>query len=69
SNNPEVRSPAHGLASAFISYETAGGLKLAVYGKNLGDTEYQTHIIKNVGIGFSVFGAPRSFGVALSKRF
>lgn len=69
SNNPEVRSPAHGLASAFVSYETAGGLKLSVYGKNLGDTEYQTHIIKNVGIGFSVFGAPRSYGVALSKRF
>ncbi len=69
SNNPEVLSPAHGLASAFISYGTANGLKLAVYGKNLGDEEYQTHIIKNVGIGFSVFGAPRSFGVALSKKF
>lgn len=69
SNNPEVLSPAHGLASAYLSYETAGGLKLAVYGKNLGDEEYQTHIIKNVGIGFSVFGAPRSFGVSLSQRF
>ena len=69
SNNPEVLSPAHGLASAYLSYETAGGLKLAVYGKNLGDEEYQTHIITNVGIGFSVFGAPRSFGVSLSQRF
>ncbi len=69
SNNAEVLSPAYGLASAFLSYETAGGLKIAVYGKNLTDEEYQTHIIKNVGIGFSVFGPPRAFGVALSRQF
>ncbi len=69
SNNPEVLSEAHGLLSAYASWEAPNGLKLAVYGKNLTDEEYQTHIIKNVGIGFSVFGAPRSFGVALSKRF
>ncbi len=69
SNNPEVLSPAHELVSAFVSWESASGLKLSVYGKNLTDTEYQTHIIKNVGVGFSVFGAPRSFGLALSQSF
>jgi len=44
-------------------------VKIAVYGKNLGDTEYQQHIIKNVGVGFSVFGAPRSYGIAVSRSF
>ncbi len=69
SNNPEVLVPAYGLISAFASWEAPNGLKLSVYGKNLGDEEYQQHIIKNAGIGFSVFGAPRSFGVAVSKTF
>lgn len=69
SNNPEVLSPAHELVSAFASWESPSGLKVSIYGKNLTDTEYQTHIIKNVGVGFSVFGAPRSFGLALSQRF
>tara|TARA_R110002167_G_scaffold62754_2_gene177131 strand:+ start:3473 stop:5674 length:2202 start_codon:yes stop_codon:yes gene_type:complete len=69
SNNPEVLSPAHSLVSAYLSWEAPSGLKLAVYGKNLGDEEYQTHIIKNVGVGFSVLGAPRSYGVAISRRF
>jgi iron complex outermembrane receptor protein len=69
SNNPEVLSPAHELVSAFASWESPTGLKVSVYGKNLTDTEYQTHIIKNVGVGFSVFGAPRSFGLAVSQSF
>lgn len=69
SNNPEVLSPAHGLFGTYASWEAANGVKIAVYGKNLGDTEYQQHIIKNVGVGFSVFGPPRSFGVAISRSF
>ncbi|RZJ32574.1 MAG: TonB-dependent receptor [Brevundimonas sp.] len=69
SNNPEVLSPAHELVSAFVSWESASGLKVSVYGKNLTDTEYQAHIIKNVGVGFSVFGAPRSFGLAVTQSF
>jgi len=69
SNAPEVLVPSYGLVSAFASWETPDGLKFSVYGKNLGDEKYQQHIIKNANIGFSVFGAPRSFGVAVSKTF
>jgi len=69
SNNPEVLSPSYGLVSAYASWESPNGLKFAVYGKNLGDEEYQVHIIKNVGVGFSVFGAPRSYGLAVSRSF
>ncbi|WP_297801197.1 TonB-dependent receptor [uncultured Brevundimonas sp.] len=69
SNAAEVRVPAYGLISAFASWENANGFKVSVYGKNLGDEEYRQHVIKNANIGFSVFGAPRSFGIALSKSF
>ena len=69
SNNPEVLVDPYGLLSAFVSWESDDGLKLSLYGRNLTDEEYQTHIIKNVGIGFSVFGAPRNFGVAVTKTF
>lgn len=69
SNAPEVLVPSYGLVSAFASWESPNGLKFSVYGKNLGDEAYRQHIIKNANIGFSVFGAPRSFGVAVTKTF
>ena len=51
------------------SWESDAGFKVSVYGKNLADEEYRNHVIKNVGVGFSVFGPPRSFGIALSRTF
>ncbi len=69
SNNPEVLEGSYGLLSAFASWESPDGLTISLYGKNLTDEEYRVHIIKNVGVGFSVFGPPRSFGVAISQRF
>ncbi|WP_066767410.1 TonB-dependent receptor [Candidatus Viadribacter manganicus] len=69
SNNPEVLEDAHGLLGAFASWESPSGLTVAVYGKNLTDEDYRLHVIKNVGIGFSVFGPPQEFGVSLTQRF
>lgn len=69
SNAPEVLVPAYGLLGAYASWEAPNGVKVAVYGKNLTDEEYQSHIIKNANIGFSVFGPPRSFGIAVSRTF
>jgi iron complex outermembrane receptor protein len=69
SNNPEVVEDAHGLLSAFASWESPGGFTLSIYGKNLTDEDYRLHVIKNVGIGFSVFGPPREFGLSVSQRF
>ena len=69
SNNPEVLEDGYGLFSAFASWESPGGLTLSLYGKNLSDEEYRVHVIKNVGIGFSVFGPPQEFGFAISQRF
>ncbi|WP_374516250.1 TonB-dependent receptor [Brevundimonas sp.] len=69
SNNAEVLVPSYGLLGAFASWESGDGYKIAVYGKNLTDEVYPVHVIKNVGIGFSVFAPPRSFGVALTRSF
>jgi iron complex outermembrane receptor protein len=69
SNNPEVLESSFGLVGAFASWESPTGLTLSVYGKNLTDEEYRVHIIKNVGIGFSVYGPPQQFGLSLSQRF
>jgi iron complex outermembrane receptor protein len=69
SNNPEVLEDGHGLLGAFASWESPTGFSVSVYGKNLTDEDYRLHVIKNVGIGFSVFGPPREFGVALTQRF
>lgn len=69
SNNPEVLEDGYGLLGAFASWESPGGLRLSLYGKNLTDEDYRVHIIKNVGIGFSVFGPPQEFGFAISQRF
>lgn len=69
SNAPEVLVPEYGLLSAYLGWESNDGLKVAVYGKNLTDEEYRHHVIKNAGIGFSVFGAPRSFGISLTQSF
>ena len=69
SNAAEVLVPDYGLLSAYLGWESNNGFKVSLYGKNLTDEEYRHHVIKNAGIGFSVFGAPRSFGVAVSKSF
>lgn len=69
SNAAEVLVPEYGLLSAYLGWEGTNGLKVALYGKNLTDEDYRQHVIKNAGIGFSVFGAPRSFGVAVTKSF
>lgn len=69
SNNPEVLEDSHGLLGAFASWESPSGLTVSIYGKNLTDEDYRLHVIKNVGIGFSVFGPPQEFGVSLTQRF
>ncbi|MGD9965954.1 MAG: TonB-dependent receptor [Hyphomonadaceae bacterium] len=69
SNNREVLEDGYGLFTAFASWESPSGLTLSLWGKNLTDEEYRVHIIKNVGIGFSVFGPPQEFGFGISQRF
>jgi iron complex outermembrane receptor protein len=43
-------------------------LEFAVWGKNLSDETYPTHIIPFLGNGFSIFAPPRTYGVSVSWR-
>jgi iron complex outermembrane receptor protein len=39
-----------------------------VWGKNLTDETYPTHIIPFLGNGFSIFAPPRTYGVSVSWK-
>jgi len=62
--------PAYGLLDARLSYRAnPTGPEFALWGKNLNDKLYQTHVISFLGNGFSVFGPPRTVGVSMSWNF
>ena len=63
----EVQSFA--LLDARLSYAPGdGNLEFSLWGKNLTDETYPTHIIPFLGNGVSIFGPPRTYGVAASWK-
>ncbi len=62
--------PSYCLVDAFVTYEhSATGLSLKLWGDNLTDEIYPKSIY-NIGPGqIATFGNPRSYGIALEKRF
>jgi iron complex outermembrane receptor protein len=43
-------------------------LEFSLWGKNLSDETYPTHIIPFLGNGFSIFGPPRTYGVSVNWK-
>jgi iron complex outermembrane receptor protein len=60
----------YGLVNAFVGYNTANGLwRVQLWGKNLTDKSYVISAVAN-GLGPSgLVGAPRTFGVRLTRNF
>jgi iron complex outermembrane recepter protein len=60
----------YGLANAFVGYDTGNGLwRVQLWGKNLADKSYVISAVAN-GLGPSgLVGAPRTFGVRLTRNF
>lgn len=57
------------LLDARMSYAPGDGhLEFSLWGKNLTDETYPTHIIPFLGNGFSIFGPPRTYGIAVSWK-
>jgi len=57
------------LLDARAAYELDSmNLEFAVWGKNLTDETYPTHIIPFLGNGFSIFAPPRTYGVTVSWK-
>ena len=70
-NDPIVATEAYWVWNGRASVMAGSDWELAVWGKNLADEEYVTQGVNNLalGVGFRVYGAPRTFGVSFTKRF
>jgi iron complex outermembrane recepter protein len=60
--------PDYGLLDARFGYLWPSGVDISVWGKNLTDETYATHITPFLGNGFSLFGPPRTYGVSIGWR-
>ncbi|GHF17547.1 TonB-dependent receptor [Kordiimonas sediminis] len=66
----ESNIPSLGLLDARIAYAfKENQYEVALWGKNLTNKDYQTHVIPFVGSGFSLFGPPRTYGVSFTAHF
>ncbi len=70
-NDPLIATEAYWVWNGRASLFSGSDWEVAVWGKNLADEEYVTQGVNNLslGIGFRVYGAPRTFGVSFTKRF
>lgn len=70
SNAPETLVSSYGTVDARLSWgPDHGNWDISLWGRNLTDELYPTHIIKNLDIGFTVFAPPRTFGAQFRVRF
>jgi iron complex outermembrane receptor protein len=71
-NDPLIVAPAYWLWNARASVlSSSDEWEVAVWVKNLADKRYLTQAVNNLplGVGFRVYGAPRTWGVSVSKAF
>lgn len=70
-NDPLLISDSHWVTNGRISLVNQSDWNLSVWGKNLGNKEYVTQGLNQLtfGNGFRVYGAPRTYGVSISKDF
>jgi iron complex outermembrane receptor protein len=70
-NDPLIASDAYWLLSGRAILSNADGWAVSVWGRNLADERYTTHGVNNLplGVGFRVYGAPRTYGVSIAKDF
>lgn len=70
-NDPLLEVPGYWLLSGRASLMHSDGWDLSVWGENLNGKRYVTQGVNNLslGVGFRVYGAPRTFGISMSKTF
>jgi len=70
-NDPLIATPSYWLWNGRVSLFSASDWEVALWGKNLADERYVTQGVDNLslGIGFRVYGAPRTYGVSFTKSF
>jgi iron complex outermembrane receptor protein len=70
-NDPLIASGAYWVWNARMSLLREDDWDLSIWGKNLGDKRYVTQGLNQtvLGIGNRVYGAPRTYGISLTKQF
>ncbi len=70
-NDPIIATSGYWVWNGRVSLLRRGEWDLSLWGKNLGDKRYVTQGINQtvLGSGFRVYGAPRTYGVSVSKNF
>jgi iron complex outermembrane receptor protein len=70
-NDPIVATDAYWVWNARAAVFSGSDWEFALWGKNIFDEQYVTQGVNNLalGIGFRVYGAPRTFGLSFTKRF
>lgn len=70
-NDPLIATEAYWTWNGRASLFAGSDWEVAIWGKNLADEQYVTQGVNNLalGVGFRVYGAPRTFGVSFTKRF
>lgn len=68
-NSPVSLINSYGLLDARLTYALEEqGIDISVWGKNLTNKDYRSHVIEFLGVGFSLFGAPRTYGLTVSWK-
>jgi len=69
-NNAVNTQSAYGLLSGAVGIKTSDGrLGLELYGKNLTDELYTTHVIPFLGDRFAAYGAPATYGLRVRWNY
>jgi iron complex outermembrane receptor protein len=59
----------YALVDASLGLKLGDGKSIELWGKNLNDTLYRTHVIPFLGDRFAVYGPPRTYGVRVRWGF
>ena len=70
-NDPLIASDAYWTVNGRAILSNNDGLSVSIWGRNIGDERYVTQGVNNLalGVGFRVYGAPRTYGISLAKEF
>jgi iron complex outermembrane receptor protein len=69
-NSRVMQVAPYGLLNAFLRHSLGkSGFTIALWGKNLTNEKYIVHTTPFMGNGFSIFGAPRTYGLDLKYEW
>ena len=70
-NDPLIKADGYWTLDARLSVFSEDDWDVSVWGKNITDERYVTQAVNQLsfGFGYRVYGAPRTYGLTLTKHF